>query len=75
MAKKLDVAEKNVMVVGKHYAIEVGKKEGNIWLKIDGEMILEAHDSEPYQKGHLALRLRGTAWNSASCLIRNLEIE
>lgn len=75
MAEKLDVAKENVMQVGKYYSIEVGKKESKIWLKVDGKMILEANDATPFRGGHLALRIRGTAWDKASCLIRKLSVE
>lgn len=75
MAVKLDIAKENVMQVGKYYTIEVGKNEHDIWLKVDGVLALEAKDTEPYNGGHLALRIRGTSWNLASCLIRNLEVE
>lgn len=75
MAEKLDIAKENVMQVGKYYSIEVGKKDSKIWLKIDGEIVLEANDVNPFNGGHLALRIRGTAWDKASCLIRKLTIE
>ena len=74
-ADKLDIADKNYMQVGKYYDIEVGKKGNRVWMKIDGELVLDAEDNLPYQKGHLALRIRGTSYNLASCLIRQLTIE
>lgn len=71
----LDVAKKNVMQVGKYYAIEVGRKKNVIWLKIDGKSVLKFKDPNPYSAGHLGFRIRGTAGEYAACLIKDLEIE
>lgn len=70
----LDVAKKNVMHVGKYYAIEAGRKGDLIWLKIDGKTILKHKDPKPYSGGHLGIRIRGTAGEYAACLIKDLEI-
>ena len=70
----LDMANKNVMHVGKYYAVEVGRKGERLWLKIDGKTILKTKDPNPYSAGHLGLRIRGTGSEYAACLIKDLEI-
>lgn len=70
----IDYYDKNVMQNGMFHSIEVGRKNGKIWLKIDRKKILKYKDENPYSGGHLAIRVRGTAGEYASCFIRNLEI-
>lgn len=72
--KTLGSASKNSMIAGVHYDIEVGKLEGKLWLKVDGEKLFETTDPEPLKGGHIALRIRGTAGFKAGCLIKDLEI-
>lgn len=67
-------AEKNVMEPGVWYDIEVGKEGARLWLKVDGETILETEDSEPLGAGWVALRIRGTEKGPASCLIRDVSV-
>jgi hypothetical protein len=66
--------EKNVMIPGKYYSIEIGKVENKLWLTIDGEKIVEATDNEILEGGHFIFRIRGTAGLKAACLIKDLEI-
>jgi len=72
--KPLIAAKENHMVAGVYYEIEVGKKQGKLWLSIDGKIIFETIDTNPLAGGHVALRLRGTAGFSAGCLIKDLII-
>jgi hypothetical protein len=72
---KLDLGSKNAMINNQYYDIEVGKKGKRIWFKVDGKIILDAiDDGKSFEKGYLALRIRGTANELASCLIKELEI-
>ncbi|WP_430933434.1 DUF6250 domain-containing protein [Saccharicrinis sp. 156] len=66
--------EKNIMHPGVFYSIEIGRKKDVIWLKLDGEKILETTDKKAYGGGHFAFRIRGTAGEYAACLIRNVEV-
>ncbi len=66
--------DENIMHPGIFYSIELGRKKDKIWLKVDGKTILETIDEKAFGGGHLAFRIRGTAGEYASCLIRNLEI-
>ncbi|WP_152541666.1 hypothetical protein [Saccharicrinis fermentans] len=66
--------DKNVMLPGVFYSIEIGRKKNDLWLKVDGEKILETTDEKAYGGGHIALRLRGTAGEYAACLVRNMVI-
>jgi len=71
----LAVHNKNLMHSGIFHKVEIGKEGEKIWLKIDGKTILKTTDRESYGGGHIAFRIRGTAGEYASCLMRNLEIE
>lgn len=67
-------AEKRYLYPGIYYSVEVGKEENNIWLKIDGQKVLETSDPESYRAGKIIIRIRGTAHEVASCLVRNVKI-
>lgn len=71
----LVAASENKMIAGVYYEIEIGKKKGKLWLKIDNELIFETEDKDPLAAGHIALRLRGTAGFKAGCLIKDMVIE
>jgi hypothetical protein len=62
------------MQPGVYYHIDVGREKDHIWLAIDGEKIIEAVDPDPLGEGHFSFRIRGTAAETASCLIRNVKI-
>lgn len=66
-------APDNVMDTHWH-DVEIGKKEGKIWLKIDGEIIAEANDDKPLNNGHIAFRIRGTQDRIAMCLIKDVVV-
>ncbi|UXX79393.1 hypothetical protein N7E81_18740 [Reichenbachiella carrageenanivorans] len=70
----LIAASENKMIAGVYYDIEIGKKKGKLWLKIDNELIFETEDKTPLAAGHIALRLRGTAGFKAGCLIKDMVI-
>lgn len=72
--KSLANASSNSMIAGIYYEIEVGKKDGKIWLLIDGEKAFEVEDKNPLGGGHIALRIRGTAGFKAGCLIKDMVI-
>ncbi|WP_372772947.1 hypothetical protein [Mangrovibacterium sp.] len=67
-------ADQNIMYPGVFYSIELGRNKASLWLKIDGEKILETSDGNAWSGGHIAFRIRGTAGEYAACLIRNMEI-
>lgn len=66
--------DKNIMLPGVFYSIELGQNGEHIWLKVDGEKVLETKDDSPMKSGHIAFRIRGTAGEYAACLVRNVEI-
>jgi len=70
----LVIAEENLMLPGKYYAIEIGRIGNKLWLKIDGKKVLETVDESILPGGHIAFRVRGTAGFKAACLIKDLEI-
>jgi hypothetical protein len=70
----LAIAEENLMLPGKYYAIELGRIGNKLWLKIDGKKVLETVDESMLPGGHIAFRVRGTAGFKAACLIKDLEI-
>jgi len=66
--------DKSHMQPGVYYHIDVGREKDHIWLAIDGEKVIEAVDPDPLGEGHFSFRIRGTAGETASCLIRNVKI-
>ena len=67
-------AKKWYMHPGIHYHIDVGVEKDRIWLAINGEKIIETKDSDPLGEGHFSFRIRGTAGELGSCLIKNVKI-
>jgi hypothetical protein len=65
----------NVMRSGEFSVIEVGRREGLLWLAINGVRLFEGRDDDPLPGGHIALRLRGIQGMPAAALIRNLTLE
>lgn len=70
----IGLADKNVMHSGWRHTVECGKKGSRIWLKIDGETLIDVSDAKPLDAGKLAIRVRGTASDLGKSMIRNLEI-
>ncbi|MCB9287792.1 MAG: hypothetical protein H6560_10790 [Lewinellaceae bacterium] len=72
--KALVMADRNHMQSGIYYRIEIGIKDGSIWLKIDDKEILNGYDEKLLEGGRIAIRLRGTAGFKAGCLIKEMTI-
>ncbi len=70
-SKSLAAAEKNIMIAGVSYDVEIGKVGNKLWLTIDGEKIFKSEDENPFAAGKIAIRLRGTAGFPAGCLVRD----
>ena len=66
--------DKQFMQSGIYYHVELGKIGSKLFLKIDDQMILETTDANSFNAGKIILRIRGTAHEVASCLIRNVKI-
>lgn len=67
--------DENVIRNGEFHTIEVGRKDGKLWMSVNGKMLFEAEDAEPLGPGHLAFRIRGINGQTAACLIRNVSVE
>jgi hypothetical protein len=72
--EQLVIAESNSMTTEWH-AVEVGKQDGRLWLKVDGAIIIEATDATALDAGHFIFRMRGTSERIAVCLIKDLRID
>ena len=70
----LVISEKSYMQSGIYYNVELGKVDNKLFLKIDGQLVLETIDPDYLEGGKLVIRIRGTAHELASCLIRNVKI-
>ena len=70
----IGLADKNVIHSGWRHTVECGKKGSQIWLKIDGETLIDVTDNKPLEAGKIAIRVRGTAGVLGKSMIRNLEI-
>lgn len=71
----IGLAKKNVMHSGWRHLIECGKRGQHLWLKIDGETIIDVQDKQPLDAGKIAIRVRGTGSDLGKFMLRNLEIE
>lgn len=65
----------NVMTNGKFHKVEAGRRDGKIWLKIDGRIVVDGNDEDPLGLGYIAFRIRGLSEEPAACLIRNVALE
>jgi hypothetical protein len=72
--KALVSAQSNIMTT-KWHDVEVGKKDGKIWLKIDNKIVVEATDKNMIGNGHIIFRMRGTKDRIAISLIKDIKIE
>ncbi|MDB4582552.1 hypothetical protein N9164_05325 [Draconibacterium sp.] len=70
----IGLAKKDVMHSGWRHTVECGKKNSRLWLKIDGETLIDITDDNPLDAGQIAIRVRGTASDLGKSMIRNLEI-
>lgn len=75
-ANLLVEADKEAVTENWH-AVEIGRKEGRIWLSIDGAVVIETTDtaSKPLPGGRVAFRLRGTPDKTASAWFRDVVVE
>jgi len=64
----------NVMRAGEFATIEVGRRQGTVWLSINGTRLFEGVDPQPLKGGHLGFRIRGINGMAAACLIRNVTV-
>lgn len=74
-AQLLEEATQPHMKIGQWHAVEAGRKGDRIWLKIDGETVLDVTDPEPLDGGHIAFRIRGSGTERASCFIKDVVIK
>lgn len=65
-------AKRRHLQPGLWHEVEVGRSGQRVWLKVDGEVVLDARDSATLPGGHLAFRIRGTGIEPASCLITDV---
>lgn len=73
-ANPLAASSTNLMQVGKYYHVEIGMENGQLWFNLDGNRIWNTEDPDAFEGGKVILRVRGTAHEKASCLIRNFKI-
>lgn len=66
--------EDSFLQVGKYSQIEISKKDNLLKLKIDGLEVLQYEDLDPLDHGKVFFRVRGTEHETASILIKNVEI-
>lgn len=73
-AGQLAIADKDEMIPGVYYDVEVGRVGKLVWLKVDGKTVVQCTDPNILPGGHLGIRLRGLAGHPAACVIRDLSI-
>lgn len=71
---RLAIADRDRMIPGVYYDVEVGRVGNKIWLKVDGEEIVSAEDPDILPGGFLAIRLRGLVGHPAACILRDVSI-
>ncbi len=61
----------------KWYEMEIGRNEARIWVKVNGETVLEGVDPEAggLPGGHVGIRLRGPGDGSFSCLVKDVAVK
>lgn len=67
-------SERRYVHSGVYTSVELGRINNKIYLNIDGQKVLETVDPDVYEGGKIILRIRGTAHETASCLIKNVKI-
>jgi len=73
-AEPLKAASENLMRAGQYHHVEMGMENGRLWFELDGKRVWSTTDPDAYEGGKVILRIRGTAREKASCLIKNLKI-
>lgn len=71
---QLTIAERDKMIPGVYYDVEVGRVGQKLWLNVDGEEVVAAEDPAVLPGGHLGIRLRGLVGHRAACVIRDVSI-
>jgi hypothetical protein len=74
-AVPLVASTKHYFELGKYTSVEIGKTGNTIWMAVNGERLLETEDKKVLQEGKMIIRIRGTSHETASCLIRNVQIQ
>lgn len=68
-------ATSNVIQVGKYHHVELGIEDGFLFFEVDGKLVWNVEDPNPYEGGNVILRVRGTGPIKGACLIKNLKID
>lgn len=71
---QLVIAERDEMIPGVYYDVEVGRVGQKLWLNVDGEQVVAVEDAEILPGGHLGIRIRGLVGHPAACVIRDVSI-
>jgi len=71
----LAAASKHVMDVGKYHHVEIGMDKETLWFKANGKRVWKVKDPNYYKGGKFIFRIRGTAHETASCIIKDLVIK
>ncbi len=71
---QLVIAERDNMIPGVYYDVEVGRVGQKLWLKVDGQSVVSVEDPNILPGGHLGIRLRGLVGHPAACVIRDVSI-
>ncbi len=64
-----------VIQVGRYHHVDIKRVGGQIEMAVDGNPVLEFFDAQPFLKGQIIIRIRGTAHEIGSALIKNVRIE
>lgn len=73
--EKIGEYDHNVLHAGAFNTIEVRKEGATLSFSVNGKRLYQVKDSTPLDSGHIAFRIRGIPQQTASCLIRNIQIE
>ncbi len=71
---QLVIAERDNLLPGVYYNVEVGRVGQKLWLTVDGEKVISVEDPNILPGGHLGIRLRGLVGHPAACVIRDVSI-
>ncbi len=67
-------SKKHVISTDRYFHVEAGKEQTRLWYKINDHTIVETEDPNPHNKGKVIIRVRGTAHEIASVLLKNIKI-
>ena len=71
---QLVIAERDNLIPGVYYDVEVGRVGHKLWLTVDGEEVVSVEDPNILPGGHLGIRLRGLVGHPAACVLRDVSI-